>query len=296
MPEVSVIIPSYNCAEYISCAIQSVLKQTYDDFELIIIDDGSTDNTKDVVDKYSKKVGNKKMRYFFQENKGLPGARNRGIKEAKGKYIALLDADDELPPDSLQKCIIAINDRDAEWCIVDILRVEKDKREIRVSIIPKEDPFIGILREDFIRVATFFKKDILFEIGLYDESQIIREDWDLKIRLFNAKKRFVYINEPLYIYKIRGKSLVKNNDRKALFYTMRLLRKHHKVLADKGNKDIAKIYSEHMHRLASDCLYKLNDFSTFIYCEKESLQYDFKLTRVIPLYYKIKSLFKIRNW
>ena len=88
-PKVSVIIPVYNCELYIAQAIESVLNQTYTDYEIIVINDGSTDNTYQVLQPYMKKI-----RYFSQKNKGLSATRNQGIKMAKGKLISLLDADD----------------------------------------------------------------------------------------------------------------------------------------------------------------------------------------------------------
>ena len=99
MPEISVIIPTFNYGKYIERAIDSILTQTYQDFEIIVVDDGSTDNTKEII--RSKKSD--KIRYFYQENKGAPAARNKGIVESKGKYIAFLDADDEWLPTKLEK-------------------------------------------------------------------------------------------------------------------------------------------------------------------------------------------------
>ena len=86
-PLVSIIIPTYNDAKYILQAVNSALAQTYKNIEIIVVDDGSTDNTKEL-------LKNLKINYIFQENKGLSGARNTGMKLARGKYIALLDADD----------------------------------------------------------------------------------------------------------------------------------------------------------------------------------------------------------
>ncbi|WP_375341514.1 glycosyltransferase family 2 protein [Planktothricoides raciborskii] len=95
-PEVSVIIPAYNGSRYIQQAIESVFTQTYPNWELIIVDDGSTDNTQQVVQQYGQK-----LRYFYQENQGVAAARNRGILEAQGELIAFLDQDDWFLPDKL---------------------------------------------------------------------------------------------------------------------------------------------------------------------------------------------------
>lgn len=94
---ISVVIPSYNCANYLAYAIESALSQSYVQTEIIVVDDGSTDNTKEVVRKY-----NGRIKYIHQDNKGLPGARNRGITEASGQFIAFLDADDRWRPNKLK--------------------------------------------------------------------------------------------------------------------------------------------------------------------------------------------------
>ena len=89
-PNFSVIIPTYNREDFINSAIDSVWGQTFSDFDLIVIDDGSTDRTRESVEEYQ----DSRLRYFYQNNKGVSSARNRGIKESKGKYLAFLDSDD----------------------------------------------------------------------------------------------------------------------------------------------------------------------------------------------------------
>src|SRR5262249_23742907 len=89
MPEVSVVIPSYNSAKYLRDAVDSVLKQTFRDFEVVVVDDGSTDDTQAVICRYVSSV-----RYIRQDNSGVADARNRGIEASRGHYIAFLDADD----------------------------------------------------------------------------------------------------------------------------------------------------------------------------------------------------------
>ena len=97
MPKVSVIIPTYNYGKYIEKAVDSVLTQTYRDQEIIVVDDGSTDNTREIIEaRYKDKV-----RYFYQENRGAPAARNFGLRKAEGEFVTFLDADDWLMPNSL---------------------------------------------------------------------------------------------------------------------------------------------------------------------------------------------------
>src|SRR5262245_16845767 len=105
MPEVSVIIPSYNSARYLTDAVSSVLGQTFLDFEVLIIDDGSTDDTAAVISRYGERVG-----YIRQLNAGVAAARNRGIKESRGRYVAFLDADDTWHQDKLETQVRALRE------------------------------------------------------------------------------------------------------------------------------------------------------------------------------------------
>ena len=97
MPKVSVMIPTYNYGKYIEKAIDSVLAQTCKDFEIIVVDDGSTDNTREIIEAKYKNV----VRYFYQGNKGAPVARNFGLRKAEGEFVVFLDADDWLMPEAL---------------------------------------------------------------------------------------------------------------------------------------------------------------------------------------------------
>jgi len=97
VPKVSIIIPTYNYAHFITEAIQSVLSQTFQDFEVIVVDDGSTDNTREVLAQFGNKI-----RYIYQENRGLSAARNTGILNSSGQYLCFLDSDDSLLPEKLE--------------------------------------------------------------------------------------------------------------------------------------------------------------------------------------------------
>src|SRR6476646_154229 len=119
-PLVSVVIPSFNCAAYISRAIQSVLSQTMDDLDLIIVDDGSIDDTLSTVKPY---LADRRVRYTYQNNTGLPGARNAGARLSTAPFVAFLDADDALPAEALAKMSAAVDKSGASWCVIDLLKV-----------------------------------------------------------------------------------------------------------------------------------------------------------------------------
>jgi len=124
-PTVSVIISTYNRAHLIGRAIQSVLNQTYQDFEVIVVDDGSTDNTEEIV----KSFNDPRIRYIRHEkNKGAAAARNTGIKAARGKYIAFQDSDDEWLPEKLEKQMKVFENAPPEAGVVytDMQRINED--------------------------------------------------------------------------------------------------------------------------------------------------------------------------
>src|SRR3989338_1124324 len=106
-PLVSVVIPTYNCARYLRETLDSVLEQTCQDFEIIVVDDGSTDDTRELVNSYARRCPDK-VRYIHQENGGPSQARPTGIRPAGGAFLALLDADDKWTPDRLEKDIHVI--------------------------------------------------------------------------------------------------------------------------------------------------------------------------------------------
>src|SRR5947207_2069934 len=104
MPKVSVIIPAYNRAEFLDTSVGSVLAQTFADLEVVIVDDGSGDETRKVCARLCAQ--DSRVRYIYQDNKGLPGARNTGIRAGRGEYIALLDSDDFWEPTKLARQLV----------------------------------------------------------------------------------------------------------------------------------------------------------------------------------------------
>src|SRR5438309_1378459 len=125
MALVSVIIPAYNAAAVVSGAIESVLQQTLSDFEVIVVNDGSTDDTANAVAKY---FSDSRVSCLSQANRGLPGARNAGAKQSRGEYLAFLDADDFLAPNALDLMTHKVRESGAAWLNVGVLKIDGKNR------------------------------------------------------------------------------------------------------------------------------------------------------------------------
>ena len=245
-PTVSIVIPTYNTARYISEAIESVLVQTYRDFEIIVVDDGSTDNTYEVIkqrhanntrDVELIEVTNPFQRtqrtyltqltqliYIHQENGGRASARNTGIKAARGKYVAFLDSDDLWTPEKLEKQVdIMEGNKNIDFLFGDKQRFSDDGTIITSSMFARRgynpdffgdslfvrDAYKKLLQEPYIPTGTVIMKKECFEkTGLFDEA-IYAEDWEfwLRIALFN---NLAYSNELWELERDREGSGSKN--------------------------------------------------------------------------------------
>jgi glycosyltransferase involved in cell wall biosynthesis len=181
-PQVSVVIPTYNRAGVVKEAVDSVLAQEYNDFELIVVDDGSTDNTSEVLVPYGDDVT-----VLFQENKGVSAARNRGIAEASGRYIAFLDSDDLWLPRKLSAQVEFFNRRpDALICQTEEVWV---RNGIRVNPGKRHKKPSGMIFEPSLELclvspsAVMIRRDLMERAGGFDETLPACEDYDLWLRI-----------------------------------------------------------------------------------------------------------------
>lgn len=202
MPLVSVIIPTFNRANRLTEAVDSVFQQTLRDFEIIIVDDGSRDNTRDIV---LRKYGNK-IRYLYLEHKGVP-RRNAGIKVSKGKYIAFLDDDDLWLHEKLSRQIDLMKKVLTEVGMVYCSSYEQKGKVLNIINAEHRGNVIkNILLENVIQSTSvvLIKRECFDRVGLFDESLQISEDLDLWIRI-SRYYHVDFVPEPLIIIRRLGK-------------------------------------------------------------------------------------------
>jgi len=209
MPEVSVIIPSYNSAKYLTDAVDSVLSQTLRDYEVLVIDDGSTDDTESVMSRYGEPV-----RYIRQRNRGVGAARNRGIKESGGRYVAFLDADDTWHQDKLRRQVTALReDRDYRACYTAFIVVDTDLTPLNVARSRRRAAGLEdlLLRGNVIgSICSVICERSLFETtGDFDPTLSQCADWDMWVRM-SVLTDFLYLDLPLVTYRQHATNMSRN--------------------------------------------------------------------------------------
>ena len=187
---VSVIIATYNREKYIKRAIESVLNQLYKNIELIIVDDGSIDGTKDIIKPY---LADSRVHYIYQKNKGCVEARNNGIKIAKGKYIAILDSDDFWCNTEKIGEQVAFLERNKEYVLVGggAIKIDGNCNEIIRYLLPASDADIReriLVSNMLAHVTILFRKDVWERVGGYDKAFDGLEDWDLFLKMGRVGK------------------------------------------------------------------------------------------------------------
>jgi len=212
-PLVSVIMPAYNAADYVAEAIESILIQNYRNFELIVIDDGSTDNTKDIVINFK----DDKIKYFYKNNGGPSGARNLAINKSKGQYIMPLDADDMMTPHFIAKHLAEFEkhpDVDLVYC--DDCLINEDSKPIRVIERPEYTDRKMLIRDLFrcgfpvVPFRTCIKRSVFDKIGFFDENLRMAEDYDMIRRFVKMGLKIQHLPGALYLRRITPNSLSRN--------------------------------------------------------------------------------------
>lgn len=203
---ISIIVPCYNQGQYLDDALQSVLAQTFTDWECIIVNDGSIDSTKEISNKWLKK--DPRFKYISQQNRGLSAARNLGISKAKGRYVLPLDADDKIGEDYLKLAYDAYK-KDSELKVV-YCQAEKFGIENKRWMLRPYTP-LNLAVSNIIFCSAMFKKEDWLHIGGYDENMKGGlEDWEFWIHLLKNGGKVKQLDQVCFFYRIKHSSMIKD--------------------------------------------------------------------------------------
>jgi glycosyltransferase involved in cell wall biosynthesis len=248
---VSVVIPCYNQGRFLSEAIETVLQQTYRNFEILVVDDGSTDDTAAVAQSYP-------VRYIYQKNGGLPAARNTGIRASRGEFVVLLDSDDRLFPHAIESGVqMLLAHSHCMMASGDFSFVSADGSWIRPSGKPlvTENHYQSLLRSNFIEMTAtcLFRREVFDRVGLFDPSLRASEDYEFYLRVARDSE-IVCHSATIAEYRSHGNSMSRDGER-MLNETMRVVHLQEKNLGsdpdsrqayNQGIKSWRRLYGRHL--------------------------------------------------
>ena len=324
---VSVIIPLYNGSKYIKEAINSVVNQTYPDIELIVINDGSTDSSEEIVLSMEDELRKRfiKFIYLYQDNGGVAKVMNRGISLSSGDYIVSLAQDDIQEQYMIEKLISVVKEIDDETCMVcgDAIFIDENSKKIYLkphiepekvekSFEEKEgffgsfidfttfgrgkpvEEFFGkyesLLMGNYIPInASIIKKEALKKVGMFTEGNFI-EDWDLWLKL-SKKYKFYLLKEPLLKYRWHSSNSSKKNRTKLLISSLETLINEYNFAKEHGYlREWSISFMNHINLLKNS----LNDKKLISYLNKIQFS-DLTKTRKVLNKLKKEILLKKRN-
>lgn len=220
-PKISIIIPVFNSEQRLQKCLESILAQKYQNLEIILINDGSTDQSAKICDSFSKK--DQRIEVFHQQNKGASSARNYGISRAKGDYIVFIDSDDEVAPDFLEKLL----DKVDQYSLVVTNICRKDLNNHKETNVYQNSPELinnsktailkSLLKDGRLYpvVNKIFRADIIRKYNIrFDENMNFAEDLHFVLNYLKyANKKILFNKEPLYIYNISSSGTVRKTSK-----------------------------------------------------------------------------------
>ena len=213
---VSIIVPCYNQVQYLDEALQSVYDQTYQNWECIIVNDGSPDHTEEVVKKWIEK--DNRFKYFYQENGGLSSARNIGLENAKGDYIQFLDADDFLDAKKIELSLEIDTKCDEDTIVIsnfrmftdDVVFLTKPFCELKQEYFTFQELLFGWENKFSIPIHCGFFSKSLLEGFKFPEELKAKEDWIMWLEIFQKKYNCHFLDRPLVFYRKHFNSMTKD--------------------------------------------------------------------------------------
>jgi glycosyltransferase involved in cell wall biosynthesis len=206
MTKVSIIVPCYNQAQFLDECLNSVVNQTNNDWECIIVNDGSQDNTNEIATLWTLK--DSRFRYLFQENKGLSSSRNFGILNSQSDFILPLDADDKISPNYLEECLKPLIESENIKIVYGAgLKFGLLNEKWKLDVFS----FDKLLKYNMIHCCAMFRKDDFIKSGGYDLNLIYGyEDWDLWINILKNGGSALQLNTCVFYYRVKEKSMITN--------------------------------------------------------------------------------------
>lgn len=220
---ISIIIPTFNRADTLPFAIQSVIDQSAGNWELIIVDDGSTDTSKQVMTKY---LTDERVKYFFQENAGVSAARNKGVELSRGGYIIFLDSDDRFLPGLISR-LNEIDFTRYDLICWQVCKLIDGKSSVWKS--QKLEKIYNNITATFLAGSICYKKQVFLNAGGFDPKMSFGENYELGIRIGNLRKlKIEILNENFLFYSIQSQSRTSDSIENKLKSNKYLLSKHKK--------------------------------------------------------------------
>jgi len=240
MPKVSIIVLAYNNHKYLKQTLDSIEKQTYQDWEVIIINDGSTDATPEILHAYETKP---KFRVYHQSNRGIPASMNRALNLVQGKYICKLDSDDYWEPSLLETLVPVMDNSSSDTGIVycDSQRIDSEgkvlvPRMVGFNNIMSHQPVKDLLFGLYFPESTFlYRKEVFTSVGSYDERFSVGSVYDIFIRIAD-KYKYKYVDKKLGYYRTHPGCVTKNKERMMNNFGL-IIDKNQKVFQKHGIDD-----------------------------------------------------------
>lgn len=261
-PFFSIVVPVYNTENFLDDCIESVLRQSYTNWELILVDDGSTDNSGVICDNFAKK--NSKILVFHQENKGQFSARNFGIKESNGTHLIFLDSDDFLESNALHVISSSLRNNDFDVVMYDSYHFVNGKQELSEDNIDFIEScfehrdivkFCFLKRTSRISMCAYCFKKALFENTTSIDSQLqtsrSQEDFLMVYSLIEKANSLLIVNELLYNYRMNPNSTSHNTNASSFYDGLSISSRIYQDIVHKYNFDITKDFDSYIKRRLS---------------------------------------------
>lgn len=216
--KISVIVPVYNVEPYLERCIQSILAQDFEEYEIVLVNDGTEDDSGKIAEDFARQYP-EKIVYIKQENKGLGGARNTGILHAKGEYLLFVDSDDYIVPDTLQKVYRKMVEEQADLLLFDYYRISEQYEVLsrNYGCFGKVDTFTletypGVLFDNPSTWNKMYHRSLFVDYGIAFPDKVWYEDLRTTAKIYTKARKIVYFREPFYCYYQRESSIMHTKD------------------------------------------------------------------------------------